>query len=316
MLVPLGLSVAAERLYYQMLENPGETAEYKQRDDESRLGSASRAERELREKGLLTNGVRGPLVIPEQHAIAILLGRQEMELSATRRRVEKARAYAASIERSLDSATRIETVIGLEAVFERFRELSRHAKFEVCSFVPHVKTEQLEKSRDLNEEMFTSGIKSRTVYLSSIRNNPEMIERAAWITKMGSDVRTVPALPLRMIVIDRELAIVPTDPENPAVGVDIISSAGAVAGLLALFEAVWNQAVPMSTRVASDEKGLTSEERVILEMLASGFSHESIARRVGVATKTVSRTVARMMERLGAKSPFQVGYLAAKRGWL
>jgi len=53
-----------------------------------------------------------------------------------------------------------------------------------------------------------------------------------------------------------------------------------------------------------------------LGMPVAGATDEVVAAQLGVAVRTVRRTVATLMNRLGARSRFQAGVKAAGRGWL
>ena len=61
---------------------------------------------------------------------------------------------------------------------------------------------------------------------------------------------------------------------------------------------------------------LTDEERRIVGLLAEGLTDDAIARRLGLTRRTCRRRIRVLMERLGARSRFQAGALAAKAGWL
>jgi DNA-binding NarL/FixJ family response regulator len=57
-------------------------------------------------------------------------------------------------------------------------------------------------------------------------------------------------------------------------------------------------------------------EREVLRRLTSGSTDEAAARELGLAVRTYRRVVARVMVRLGARSRFQAGFLAASGGWI
>jgi hypothetical protein len=58
-------------------------------------------------------------------------------------------------------------------------------------------------SRPLNEGLLGRGVRMRTVCLDSVRTNRPTVEHANWLARMGGQVRTVPSLPTRMILMDR-----------------------------------------------------------------------------------------------------------------
>ncbi|MFE3902834.1 helix-turn-helix transcriptional regulator [Streptomyces sp. NPDC059153] len=56
--------------------------------------------------------------------------------------------------------------------------------------------------------------------------------------------------------------------------------------------------------------------RQLLSYLSAGLTDESIARELGVSYRTVTRRIARLQEMLGARTRFQLGVQAGRRGWL
>jgi DNA-binding NarL/FixJ family response regulator len=60
----------------------------------------------------------------------------------------------------------------------------------------------------------------------------------------------------------------------------------------------------------------TPREREILALLADGLSNDHIARRLGVAVKTVEGSLRRMFDRYGLDNRTQLARLADVQGWL
>lgn len=84
-----------------------------------------------------------------------------------------------------------------------------------------------------------------------------------------------------------------------------------VAGMLtSLFQELWARAEPLPWT------GGTDGVRQVLQLAALGLSDDGIARRLGVSVRTVRARFAEAMSRLGARSRFQAGVEAARRGWL
>lgn len=92
----------------------------------------------------------------------------------------------------------------------------------------------------------------RTVYLDSVRNDSVTTEYAEWLTNLGGEVRTVPSLPVRMLIFDRKTVIVPADPQNTRKGAVQLTEPGVVVGLAGLFDQIWESAAPWApTRTAT-----------------------------------------------------------------
>lgn len=156
----------------------------------------------------------------------------------------------------------------------------------------------------------------RTLCLESIRNDPATLTYAQWLAQSGASVRTTPTLPVRMLVYDRKIALLPLDAADSRKGVIQVIDTGIVTAVLALFEQIWSAATPVGSAPARDDRGLSAQERQLLKLLAEGLTDEGAARQLGLSQRTVRRIMAGIMERLGARSRFEAGLQAAKRGWL
>lgn len=66
----------------------------------------------------------------------------------------------------------------------------------------------------------------------------------------------------------------------------------------------------------ADDAPPSPAELLLLQLLADGAKDEAAARSLGVSVRTVRRMVADLMRRLDARSRFQAGILAKRRGWL
>ncbi|WP_406211359.1 LuxR C-terminal-related transcriptional regulator [Kitasatospora sp. NBC_01560] len=274
---------------------------------------------------LIESAPRGEVapVSPEVGLQSLLRRRQE-ELQHRQEEVERCRIAITSVldeyaDLYANSQRRhAEQLIGIDAIQARIGDLAAQATFECVTFNPGgaQSAASLAASKPLDESVIGRGVMMRTVYLDSVRNDSLTAEYADWLTGLGGEVRTVPALPVRMLLIDRRVALVPVDPANTRKGAVQLTGAGVVAGLVALFEVVWRDATPMGACTERNEKGLTGQELELLRLLAEGSTDAGAATRLGLSLRTVRRMMADLMERLDARGRFAAGLQAGKRGWL
>jgi DNA-binding CsgD family transcriptional regulator len=212
----------------------------------------------------------------------------------------------------------VEVISSLQDVRERLEQLASEAVAEVLSFAPGgpQPAAVMEASRALDRQSLERGVRMRTVFLDSVRNDQATVQYAQWLNELGGTVRTVPALPLRMIIADGTTAVVPLDPGDSDQGAVLLRSPGVIAALRALFEQVWEHAKPLGEEVQRDGYGLTGQERQLLRLLSEGLTDERAAQRLGVSLRTIRRMMAALMTRLDSRSRFQAGIKVAASGWL
>jgi DNA-binding CsgD family transcriptional regulator len=327
MLEALGVSLDAEAVYRSMLEEPriGVSGIARQLGwPEERIRSSLD---ELAKLSLLRPSWDDPgglrLVSPEV-GLSSLLARQEADLLARQREIAESRAAVAAVVadyadlRPSRQHSEIEQLSGLDAVRTWIEEITHTGLTEVMAFEPGGAQSEgfLESSKPLDREALERGTIIRTVCMDSVRNHPPTLAYMRWMVGLGAQVRTVATLPLRMIIFDQKMALIPVNPEHSAVGAVVQRGPGMVAALCALFEQIWQTANPVGSEQAPDVDGLSSQERAIITLLAQGHTDEVIARKLGVSVRTSRRITAELTARLGARSRFQAGARAVERGWI
>ncbi|MFJ9446687.1 helix-turn-helix domain-containing protein [Kitasatospora sp. NPDC101235] len=327
MLTALGLDKVSETVYRTMLAHPQEGVAALG----ARLALSEQQVRQaldtLSELALLRPSADrdGELrAVSPEVGMEILMARQQAELAAQQLRIETSRAAAAQLIaecadlRPTSGQPGVEQLTGLDQIRDRLTTLTREVREEVMTFSPDggQKPENIEAAKPLNLDLLERGVRMRTVYLDSLRNSPHTVEYVNWLVSHGGQVRTAPALPTRMIVVDRATAVIPIRSDNTATGAVVLTGQGMLAALCALFETVWADAQPIGTATRLNERGLSAQEQAAVTLLADGHTDDAIAKRLGVSPRTARRIATDLMERLDARSRFQAGVRAAQAGWL
>ncbi|WP_405938136.1 helix-turn-helix transcriptional regulator [Streptomyces sp. NBC_00726] len=329
MLSRLGFESHEEDVYRLILENHG----LRPSDVRQRLNlteeQVRRAVDQLIDRKLLAVPFQDELrPVDPNLSLYSLLSDQLSELHDRQKEYERTRADIRAMlaefghlypSRSQPDAERL---IGMDSVQERMQDLADAARQECMTFNPGggQSAASLAASKPLDSDVIARGVRMRTVYLDSVRNDPTTVEYAGWLTGLGGQVRTVPVLPIRMAVIDRAVAILPMDPDHTRKGAVQINSPGVVKALTELFERVWADAVPLGDGhdrcEELDEHGLARREQELLRLLAQGLTDAAASKSLGVSLRTVRRMTADLSERLNARSRFEAGLRAGQRGWL
>lgn len=253
-----------------------------------------------------------------------LLERLEAELDERRARLSRDRALVAALTaeytnlRMQAGSQGVEHIDSLDNVRIRLHELARQATSEVRAFMPGgaLSAAAQEAARPLDEQTLARGVRMQTVYLDSVRNDGATVEYATWFTERGGQIRTVPSLPMRLILCDRSVAVIPVNQEASQEGAFVLHLSSVVGALNHLFELVWERAAPLGETPAPDCEGPSERDLTLLKMLRDGLTDEGIARKLGVSIRTVRRLMADLLKRLNAQSRFQAGMEAVRLGWL
>jgi hypothetical protein len=175
----------------------------------------------------------------------------------------------------------VEVVRGREAIRHRLRQVRRLARREllVLDRPPYPVRP--------DGEPLHRGVRYRVIYdlETSIPDGPD-----------GGQARKLAGVPMRLVIADRKVALVP--PAAPGDAAVLLGPSALLDGLVAMFDTLWEHAYS-PLRDPTDQQ--------LLALLAAGLTDQAIARRLGVALRTVERRVRRMMDGLGARTRFQAG---------
>ncbi|WP_316524202.1 helix-turn-helix transcriptional regulator [Kitasatospora brasiliensis] len=324
MLTALGLESNVEAVYRLLLAQPAwglsQIAEH--------LNLPERAVRDalddLSDLRLLhpASGEGQFLTVSPEIGLGLLLNKMALDVGAKQRQLDTARssvtALISQFGRQSHAPEVVQQLFGLDAVRLRLQQLAETAHTECLSFFPGgaQRPEALESSKPLDQLALERGVTLRTMYQDSFRNDPATHEYVRWLATLGGESRTAPSLPMLMVIVDREVALVPIDPADGQQGALEVRSRGVVEALHALFSQYWDSGMPWHEHDGPDAVGLSRRDRELLYLLASGNTDEAIGKKLGVSLRTVRRTVSSLMVRLDARSRFEAGVLAARAGWL
>lgn len=323
MLAVLGLSSTAEAVYTRLASRP----QSRSVELEEALGlkedEVSAALEELAELSLVRPSREDPAsvrAVSVPVALTKLIRNQEVQLERKRQELAAMRATVVEAATTLGLVHDCtERLIGIDAIETKLEMLAQEVEDECLAVLPGGAQSEasLNASRPLDEEALKRGITLCNLYQDTMRHDEPTRTYADWLVEQGGQVRTATALPPRMLIFDRKVAVVPMDPDNSLAGALITREPGIVATLVATYQLVWTAAVPY-TRVQNThpDHGLTDTQHKLLTLLAQGMTDEVAAKRLGIGLRTVRRQMSALMERLGAQSRFEAGMKVAHNSWL
>ena len=156
-------------------------------------------------------------------------------------------------------------------------------------------------------EALQRGVSMRTIYQHAARRNRATRAYVAKVTEEGAEVRTMDEFFNRLIVVDREVAIIPSG-DDLAVAL-AIRDTGLVAYLVDIFERFWDRGRDFASSGERVNQSIAEEQRAMaIRMLIEGHSDATCAKRLGVSPRTYAGYVAELKEDYDAQTRFQLGY--------
>ncbi|MET9398924.1 helix-turn-helix transcriptional regulator [Kitasatospora sp. NPDC002965] len=316
MLDALGVPPQEEALYRALLRRPDPTlAELV----EATGGEPSRLRRQLREletKGLVTRSPTRPVRFrPSPPELAV-----EVLALSLHQQIDRARLAAVELDDLWRSGRAgheppVQIVQGRDANTQHFRQIQQSTRKEVLIFdMPPYVEEGMADQTEVQLDLMDRGVSYRTVYDRTALAEPEQLALARRLTQRGERARIVDGLPMKLLIADRTTALVPFVLAGERQTV-VLRSSPLLHGLVALFEAMWERGTPLWGNGRPSD-ALSPEDVQLLGYAAAGYTDEIIARKVGVNKRTVERRMRRLMDTLGARTRFQAGLQAARRGLL
>jgi hypothetical protein len=221
-----------------------------------------------------------------------------------------------------DPTQLVDVITGEAAVTLRVAELtqSMRSHFWVLDRPPYLGPYSTELEETFSMDLLDRGIDIRSVYTPEALEQPGRFELITRLAQVGEQARLLPALPFRLRIMDRRVALVALIGGRYD-GIAVVHQSGLLDALLELFDVYWQRAQPIvSTGIVStapenlDQP--SAEDLLLLKMLQAGYKDQAIARELGTSARTVTRRIAAIATRLGLETRFQVGSEAAKRGWI
>lgn len=224
------------------------------------------------------------------------------------------------IGRSVDPREMIEIVVGREATLQRAEQIQRTATDEVLIFdKPPYASAGLGNQTEL--QLLTAGVtRFRCLYDRQALELPGNYARIQELVLAGESARVAPTLPLKMVMGDARIALLPleTAPEAIEVAAAIHPSA-LLESLRTLFEVLWEQATPLrfnSSEVpGSVPDNSTAADDHVIRLLTAGLTDKAIGRQLGIGERTVQRRVKALMRAHGVTNRLQLGIRLAAAGW-
>lgn len=327
-LEPIGIAEAEERVYQALLEQPGaplSSISTRLKLSRRRIESALS---DLQARGLVTRSPSQPpryMPTPPEAAIELLVLRRQEDLGRVRM---TASLFAERLRGALgpQGTSLVEEVAGHDAVAQSFAQLLRGSRDEVLVFDRPPYREDFERGQpwDVEVSVLTRGVRIKTIYDRQALEIPGVIEEIQALIPLGEEARFLSGVPMKLLVSDRRVAIIPMGPGLPYLEAAVlVHESPLLDAVIVLFETLWQRADPFASMLTApadanlhSQLAVSPTERRIIALLASGYQDAAIARTLRLGHRTVGRHIKHLMSLVGAETRFQLGAAADRLGWL
>ncbi|GAB3219541.1 LuxR family transcriptional regulator [Glycomyces halotolerans] len=213
-----------------------------------------------------------------------------------------------------DDRGRWEQVTGAVAIQSRLTQLRDTAEQCVRTFVKPpiiLPVPDGEQHRELQSPGVCYRLLFDRAVLDADREGEYLRRHLDW----SDEIRFVKRLPLKLLVIDDRSTII-EDPGSEKPRAIITSNASIVELAIELFEQLWENAIPAHYPEREDDSGIDGDDVLLLSLLIAGLTDQAIASKLGIGLRTVQRRVRDLMDLADVDTRIQLGWHAAKNGWV
>ncbi|MFE7390726.1 hypothetical protein [Streptomyces sp. NPDC057582] len=328
----LGLEPVEDAVYRLLVDRPDSEPAALAGESTGRVEEVARALDVLVERGLASAQPVGDAVLRYRASSPVLaLGPLLESRRAALHRVESLLTTLAERHRSAQahaSGAPIEVLSGAAAIRRRLLLMQDQATIEVCSMIPlhdyHAVITFEDNHDEIENVLMRRGIAIRGVIERDWLERPKTAATIATYAAQGQYISVVDKLPIKLIIVDRRIALLPLAPGRE--GIDpvalVVHGTGLLTALSSLFEAHFERGwrlLPSDTDPRAghaDGAELEAVDRQIVSLLYVGLTDAAIARQLGMGHRTVQRRLQSLMVEVGAATRFQLGWHAACSGWL
>lgn len=317
MLQSLGISADAEAVYLLLAQQGTATVE-SLAESASNKGSADldRDLRELVELGLVAELGSGTWrALPLVEGVRLLREQREAELRAVTAAAESMQTYLLAMS-STHPDDDVTVLLGTDAIVEARNGICENAKKEICFFdkPPYVDDRSAATPETLSAtspewQALERGVLMRCVYHPGF--DSDRLSELSLFAARGEKSRTA-QVPMKLLLADGEVALIPSmrsyDP-GQELRASIVRHPQLVEALVWLFEAVWDQSVPIMTSSYNDPR-----RQMLISLLMTGSTDSAIAGHLGINVRSVRRWISELMDELGVTTRLQLGAALVRSG--
>ncbi|WP_328941795.1 LuxR C-terminal-related transcriptional regulator [Streptomyces sp. NBC_00250] len=255
---------------------------------------------------------------PPAAALRALLIQRQNELNLAELELDSLDETYRAANRGRGAAEVVDVVHGDEAVRERVGRVQLGARKEIMNLV---KAPFFSSGNMTDDAIIERGVRYRVVLeRGMLDGGVPSFDEIIQARTAGEEVRIADTVPLKLFIVDRELAIVPLlGSANAAkAGALLVHESSLLDALIALFEAEWAKATQFVTTAGAlrSAPAIDDLSAQILSLLLTGLTDQAIATQLRASLRTVQRRIRHLMDTANVQNRMQLGFHTARLGWL
>jgi sugar-specific transcriptional regulator TrmB len=316
-LAALGLSEWEDVVYRYLVGSPPATAEEVRTKTGLRIAHARVVLGTLEKMGFVhrLEDEPGRFAAASPGTVDAVISRKLADLRQAQEALGKlAVRYRASYLEA-DGAGVFEVIRGVGPLRARTHEMMTSARTEALNMVkpPIVAVQATEHVEP------AAAVRGRVIFDKDALADAETLDAVSSRPGTHYEVRVHTMVPVKLLAIDRAMALVPLAQRSDGVPVGVMITESAVLdSFLTLFDYVWETAVGFHVRDAGHgiQSPLCQPDRQLLSLLLAGLTDQAIAAHLKVSVRTVERKVRALMDAAHVRTRMQLAWEAASQQWL
>ena len=311
----LGIDAMEERAYRVLLANRMATAEVVATMLSLSPRKAQQLLNSIESKGLASHSPERPrryIAAPPELAVEALASQRHADIERARSTIPQLKEHAANSADVHEREQIVEIISNRAALSQILGQLRNAAKSDVVVFqhapALHITT---------YPSKISHGLRVRTISDAAYLALPGTLGVVRRDMESGVETRVCPALPIKMLIVDRRVCLVPVNVEDQGGPVLMVRASTLLDSLYVLFELMWAQSTPvMFTKTGNWKAGkadpkLSDAAQQVIPLLAAGLNDKAIASEAGISAATLNRRIAELMKNFGTRTRFQLGWRSA-----
>ena len=312
----LGIGEDEERAYRMLLVRRSATAEEAAAVLEISVADADTLLQSAEAKGLASHSPERPrryLPTPPELAVDFLIQQQSAVIAKARSAVPFFQSLTAETPTQSNELELVEVITNRVALGRMLEQQQREMQSEVFAF-----QRAPELYPDGHQKVVPKHLRIRSISDSSYISLPGRLALLQRLVELGEEARFAHSLPMKMIVWDRRIALIPLSVDNQEGPALLVRGSSLLDALCALFDLMWERSAPVAFAASAQPANLKPNTRLsqaandLIPLLAAGLNDKVIAHQGDLSKTTLNRRISELMQAFDARTRFQLGWRAAR----